>query len=218
MRPADAWIDPTQPRAARDDYPRPFRPRARRSRRRARDQGDAGDHGMPVRPAEGRSRSPMVRPFASATLRSALSPPATSSDLRRSCSTIGPRRWWCPVTINADLIRPAPASCRCRAMSSSPRPRSASRVPPSRDWQRNRPAARPPAFRILAAACWLAPMRWRKRSGSSAELRSRGHHDPIYFHGAIERLNQLYESFGIELGELRHTATPPPSRKWRVMS
>src|SRR4029453_7303277 len=28
------------------------------------------------------------------------------------------------------------------------------------------------------------------------ELRARGHHDPIYFHGAIERLNQLYESFG----------------------
>jgi putative mRNA 3-end processing factor len=39
------------------------------------------------------------------------------------------------------------------------------------------------------------------------ELRARGHHDPIYFHGAIERLNQLYESFGVELGELRHTAT-----------
>jgi putative mRNA 3-end processing factor len=37
------------------------------------------------------------------------------------------------------------------------------------------------------------------------ELRQRGHDDPIYFHGAIERLNQLYESFGVELGELRHT-------------
>lgn len=37
------------------------------------------------------------------------------------------------------------------------------------------------------------------------ELRARGHHDPIYFHGAIERLNQLYESFGVSLGELRHT-------------
>ena len=35
------------------------------------------------------------------------------------------------------------------------------------------------------------------------ELRARGHHDPIYVHGAIERLNQLYESFGVELGELR---------------
>ena len=35
------------------------------------------------------------------------------------------------------------------------------------------------------------------------ELRARGHHEPIYFHGAIERLNQLYESFGVELGELR---------------
>lgn len=39
-----------------------------------------------------------------------------------------------------------------------------------------------------------------------SELRRRGHQQPIYFHGAIERLNQLYESFGIELGELRHTA------------
>ena len=38
------------------------------------------------------------------------------------------------------------------------------------------------------------------------ELRARGHHDPIYYHGAVERLNQLYESFGVELGELRHTA------------
>ncbi|HEV8408702.1 MAG TPA: ligase-associated DNA damage response exonuclease, partial [Sphingomicrobium sp.] len=39
------------------------------------------------------------------------------------------------------------------------------------------------------------------------ELRMRGHTQAIYFHGAIERLNQLYESFGIELGELRHTAS-----------
>ena len=38
------------------------------------------------------------------------------------------------------------------------------------------------------------------------ELRARGHDDPIYYHGAVERLNQLYQSFGVELGELRHTA------------
>jgi putative mRNA 3-end processing factor len=37
------------------------------------------------------------------------------------------------------------------------------------------------------------------------ELRERGHDQAIYFHGAIERLNQLYESFGVNLGELRHT-------------
>jgi putative mRNA 3-end processing factor len=34
------------------------------------------------------------------------------------------------------------------------------------------------------------------------ELRARGHEQPIYFHGAIERLNQLYESFGVDLGVL----------------
>src|SRR5262252_6594049 len=38
------------------------------------------------------------------------------------------------------------------------------------------------------------------------ELRARGHEQPIYFHGAVERLNQLYEGFGIALGDLRHTA------------
>jgi len=55
------------------------------------------------------------------------------------------------------------------------------------------------------------------------ELRARGHHDPIYFHGAVERLNQLYLSFGVELGELRsatgaskaemagHVVIAPPS-------
>ena len=37
------------------------------------------------------------------------------------------------------------------------------------------------------------------------ELRERGHEQPIYFHGAIERLNQLYQEFGVDLGELRHT-------------
>jgi putative mRNA 3-end processing factor len=35
------------------------------------------------------------------------------------------------------------------------------------------------------------------------ELRRRGHDEPIYFHGAVERLNALYQSFGVELGELR---------------
>src|SRR6476620_2038358 len=29
------------------------------------------------------------------------------------------------------------------------------------------------------------------------ELRARGHHEPIYFHGAIERLNQLYQELGV---------------------
>jgi putative mRNA 3-end processing factor len=39
------------------------------------------------------------------------------------------------------------------------------------------------------------------------ELRRRGHHEPIYYHGAIERLCQLYESFGVRLGEMRHVAS-----------
>ena len=35
------------------------------------------------------------------------------------------------------------------------------------------------------------------------ELRERGHHDPIYFHGAVERLCKLYEELGVPLGDLR---------------
>ncbi|WP_206367741.1 ligase-associated DNA damage response exonuclease [Sphingomonas piscis] len=36
------------------------------------------------------------------------------------------------------------------------------------------------------------------------EIRNRGHHDPIYYHGALERLCRLYEELGVPLGELRH--------------
>jgi putative mRNA 3-end processing factor len=35
------------------------------------------------------------------------------------------------------------------------------------------------------------------------ELRERGHDDPIYVHGALERLCNLYEELGVPLGELR---------------
>ena len=35
------------------------------------------------------------------------------------------------------------------------------------------------------------------------ELRCRGHHDPIYIHGALQRLCDLYGQFGVPLGELR---------------
>ena len=36
-----------------------------------------------------------------------------------------------------------------------------------------------------------------------AELRCRGHHDPIYIHGALQRLCDLYAEQGVDLGELR---------------
>jgi putative mRNA 3-end processing factor len=35
------------------------------------------------------------------------------------------------------------------------------------------------------------------------ELRGRGHHDPIYIHGALQRLCDLYVEHGVQLGELR---------------
>jgi putative mRNA 3-end processing factor len=36
-----------------------------------------------------------------------------------------------------------------------------------------------------------------------AELRAAGHRNPIYLHGAMERMCRLYEDFGVGLGELR---------------
>jgi len=36
-----------------------------------------------------------------------------------------------------------------------------------------------------------------------AELRAAGHRDPIYLHGALERMCRLYEEHGVDLGELR---------------
>ena len=36
-----------------------------------------------------------------------------------------------------------------------------------------------------------------------AELRARGHAQPIYLHGALQRLCDLYREHGVELGELR---------------
>jgi len=35
-----------------------------------------------------------------------------------------------------------------------------------------------------------------------AELRARNHHEPIYLHGALQKLCDLYQGFGIELGPL----------------
>ena len=39
-----------------------------------------------------------------------------------------------------------------------------------------------------------------------AELRAAGHDDPIYLHGAMEKMCRLYEEHGIDLGELRLVA------------
>ena len=35
------------------------------------------------------------------------------------------------------------------------------------------------------------------------ETRCRGHHDPIYIHGALQKLCELYAQFGVPLGDLR---------------
>ncbi|HUQ12797.1 MAG TPA: ligase-associated DNA damage response exonuclease [Novosphingobium sp.] len=42
-----------------------------------------------------------------------------------------------------------------------------------------------------------------------AELRAHGYREPIYLHGAMERMCRLYEEFGVDLGELRLVAGMP---------
>jgi len=44
-----------------------------------------------------------------------------------------------------------------------------------------------------------------------AELRGAGWNEPIYLHGAMERMCRLYESFGVDLGKLRLVAGMPKS-------
>ena len=54
-----------------------------------------------------------------------------------------------------------------------------------------------------SAATSSAPTRWARRSGSSRLLREAGWDRPIYVHGALQRLNDLYAGHGVDLGELR---------------
>jgi len=42
-----------------------------------------------------------------------------------------------------------------------------------------------------------------------AELRGAGYREPIYLHGALERMCRLYEELGVDLGELRLVAGMP---------
>ena len=42
-----------------------------------------------------------------------------------------------------------------------------------------------------------------------AELRAAGYREPIYLHGAMEKMCRLYEAFGIDLGELRLVSDYP---------
>ena len=218
------WVPGSSPTPRASTCARPTRGSTRRSPSRGRwiTHGHAdharGGHGavlatpetlaiMEVRygPQNGPGRSPMTRPSASARSTSASSPPAMCSARRRSCSSTRASGWSSRAITSAAPTRPAPASCRCRATSSSPRRPSACRcsaIPT--------PAARSTGCSTgctptRAAACWSAPMRSARRSGSSPSCARAATTTPIYFHGAIERLNQLYESFGVELGELRHT-------------
>ena len=203
--PGDFYIDPVRPVDARGDHPRPCRPCPRRPRRGAGDAGDPRHHGLRY-----------GADFAGATQASAMAR-SVEHATRSRCHSIAPAMCWARPRwlsleghahrrvrgLQAPPIRPARRSSRCPAMSSSPRRPSACRCSAIR-----RPATRSPSCCARSrsspsAAIWSAPMRWARRSGSSRLLREAGYDQPIYLHGALERLNALYEAHGIDLGALR---------------
>ena len=56
---------------------------------------------------------------------------------------------------------------------------------------------------FLNAPFWSVPMRWVKAQRIIAMLRQAGYNQPIYIHGALQKLCDLYERHGVELGPLR---------------
>ena len=64
-----------------------------------------------------------------------------------------------------------------------------------------------------ARCIWSAPMRWARRSAIIRMLRDAGYHEPIYLHGAMERLCRLYDEVR---RRPRRAQRPPPARDART--
>ena len=121
--------------------------------------------------------------------------PATSSARPRSCSTGTASAPSSPATTSARPIRPARRSSSCRAISSSPRRPSALPVfrhePAETEVATAARLAWPPipSARICSASTASA-----NASASSRSLRQAGYDAPIYLHGALVELCELYEA------------------------
>ncbi len=194
MRPADAWIDPSQPKASapgsRTAMPTMRAAAMARCWRRPR-RWRSWDAATARRTG---SRSPMTRAIRVGDVDVRFVPAGhvlgSAQIVHGAQGRAGRRVRRLQAPARPDL--PA-ASCRCRATSSSPRRPSACRcsaIPT--------PAARSTGCstactRTRAAACWSAPMRWARRSGSSPSCARAATTSRSTIHGAIERLNQLYE-------------------------
>ena len=90
-----------------------------------------------------------------------------------------------------------PSGCRCSAIR-----RPATRSPGCCDSVRAVPGALPPDRRLCAGQGAAAD-----RAAARRRLRR-----PIYLHGALQRLCELYEPHGVELGPLRPATGETPAR------
>jgi putative mRNA 3-end processing factor len=62
---------------------------------------------------------------------------------------------------------------------------------------------------------WSAPIRWARRSASSRLIREAGYTEPLYIHGALQKLCDYYQGQGVDLGELL-PATVAAGKKGRI--
>ncbi len=144
--------------------------------------------------------------------------PATSSARLRSRSSGAAAGSSIRATTSAPATRPASASRWCPATCSSPRRPSACRSSATRSPRDE--------VRKLLDSVRLFPERTHivgayalgKAQRVMALLREEGFSDPIYLHGAMEKLTELYRREGIALGEtIKVVAAERPKLGGRIV-
>ena len=213
--PGDFYIDPVRAVASRARHARPFRPCAPRTWRRARHAGDAAHHGRALRrgfcrlaPGGGARRGGFdrrrPRHVPSRRPRARLRP-----GRRREGRPADRRLGRLQAARRPDLPRLRAGALRRLHHRGDLR---AAGVPPSRRPRRDPKAARLGRASSPTARISSAPMRSARRSASSRCLREAGYAEPIYIHGALQRLCELYQEEGVDLGPLE-PATLEKGRK-----
>ena len=116
------------------------------------------------------------------------------------------------ATTSAATIRPAPPSSRCPATSSSPRRPSPCRCSAIRTTAARSASSSPRPCSSPTAPHLVGAYALGKAQRVIALLREAGYDEPIYIHGALQKLCDLYRSEGIDLGDIQ-PATLEKGRK-----
>ena len=203
--PGDFFIDPVRPVDAGADHPRPFRPCPRRPRRRCWRRGRRSTSWAcamaRILPARRRRRRSARRSRSTASTVT-FHPAGHVLGSAQICveherhAHRRLRRLQAPP--RPDLRR---RSSRSPAMSSSPRRPSACRSSAIRPTRTRSAGCSNRRRSFPSARIWSAPMRSARRSASSGCCAMPAMTEPIYIHGALEKLCDYYQSQGIDLGD-----------------